>query len=49
MKKYKIQYTKTIHSKPEYMELTGTSKSKVQSKFWSVNPTFFITNTSEIK
>ena len=45
MKQFKIQFTRSITSFPEYETIKAKNKTDAQNKFFSVNPTFFITYT----
>jgi len=48
LNEYKIQFTRTVQSMPESVNLYGKSKTEVQTKFWGMNPTFFIVSTVEL-
>lgn len=41
---YKIQYTRTITSSPEYAEITANSREEARDIFYGMNPTFFVTS-----
>ncbi len=49
LKEFKIQFTRTIHSMPESVNLYGKSETEVQTKFWGMNPSFSILNTKIIE
>jgi hypothetical protein len=40
---FKIQFTRTITSPPEYFELMAESREQARDIFYSMNPTYFVT------
>ncbi len=48
MARFKIQFTRTITSQPEYDEIIATSRENAMTKFYGSNPTYFVISVVEI-
>jgi hypothetical protein len=40
---FKIQFTRTITSSPEYFEIMAESREQARDIFYGINPTYFVT------
>jgi len=41
---FKIQFTRTITSSPEYDYVDATSRENAMNIFYGINPTFYVTS-----
>jgi hypothetical protein len=48
MARFKIQFTRTITSSPEYDEVTATSRENAMTIFYGNNPTFYVISVVEL-
>lgn len=48
MARFKIQFTRTITSSPEYEEVTATSRENARAIFYGNNPTFYVISVVEL-
>ena len=40
---FKVQYTRSITSPPEYAEINAETREQARDIFYSMNPTYFVT------
>ena len=45
---FKIQFTRTLTSLPEYEEVIATSKENARTIFYGNNPTFYVISVVEL-
>lgn len=48
MTRFKIQFTRTTTSSPEYDEILATSRENAMTIFYANNPTFYVINVVEL-
>ena len=47
MKNFKLKFTRTITSEPEIVELIATSRENARTRFYGMNPTFYVISVVE--